>query len=406
MSIEGVMYMIKHCKSLIVLLIAGMIFTGCSNPRASSENLTVDGGNENNGEKEEVQMPEDIVWSVYGINAAGYAEASAIANEMTEEYGTQIRMLPSSSGVGRMMPLYLDKADIGKLGDEAKFAFEADKEFFDLGWGPQDMRAIWAPVSPFGLAVREDSNIESIEDLEGKRVPMISGNSSINLKTEIMLAYGGLTPEDVDLVDTNDYGGQGNALIQGELDVASINPLSGGMYEADSLEGIRWLQMPAENEEAWDNVQDIASWYAPRKIDEGAGMTETNEIMGHGYLIASYADTDEEDMYAFTKAMVEQYENYKNATSNMWTYHPDEIKISPAEVGIPFHKGTVRYFKENDMWSEQQQKENDALIERQQDLQEAWKVVEKEAKEMNLSNEEHEEHWIKRKEELVPEENS
>ena len=97
--------MIKHCKSLIVLLIAGMIFTGCSNPRASSENLTVDGGNENNGEKEEVQMPEDIVWSVYGINAAGYAEASAIANEMTEEYGTQIRMLPSSSGVGRMMPL-------------------------------------------------------------------------------------------------------------------------------------------------------------------------------------------------------------------------------------------------------------------------------------------------------------
>ncbi|QDI90352.1 TAXI family TRAP transporter solute-binding subunit [Salicibibacter halophilus] len=390
--------LLKHHRYTVffLLLVLGIICVSCANPRASSQTLEI-------GEEGE-EMPEEMVWSVYDINAGGYAEASAVANEITEAYGTQIRMLPSSSGVGRMMPLYLGAADVGKIGDEFKFAFEATEEFFDLGWGPQDVRAIWAPISPFGLAVSEDSDIESIEDLEGMRVPHISGNTSVNIKTESMLAFGGLTLDDVDVVDFNDYGGQGQALIQDELDVASINPQAGGMFEADSLDGIRWLQMPASDEEGWEHVHDVASWFYPREIDDGAGMTDDNEILGHGYLMAAYADQDEEDMYAFTKAHVEQYENYEGATANMWTYHPDEVITNPAAIGVPFHEGSIRYLDEIGLWDEQKQEENDALIERQEDLQEAWTIVEEEAEEMNLSEDEHEEHWLERKEELVPEE--
>lgn len=90
---------------------------------------------------------------------------------------------------------------------------------------------------------------------------MIPGNNSVNIKTEAILGFGGLSREDVEIVDINSYGGQGEALIQGEIDVASINPLAGGMFEADSLGGIRWLQMPSDDEERWAQSAEVADWF-------------------------------------------------------------------------------------------------------------------------------------------------
>ncbi|WP_042416877.1 TAXI family TRAP transporter solute-binding subunit [Geomicrobium sp. JCM 19038] len=378
-------------KSYLFLtgIVGLVLLTSCDNPRASPETLAVGAAGE--------QIPEAMVWSVYDINSGGYAEAAAVANEMTEEYGTQIRMLPSSSGVGRMMPLYNRDALLGKIGDEVKFSFEATEEFFDLGWGPQPMRTIWAPISPFGFAVRENSPIQSIEEVEGLRVPMIPGNNSVNIKTEAILGFGGLSREDVEIVDINSYGGQGEALIQGEIDVASINPLAGGMFEADSLGGIRWLQMPGDDEERWAQSAEVADWFFPRELDNGAGMDGMNEVLGHGYVFATYEEASTEAIYTFTKALIEQYENYENATSNMWTYHPDEVIMNPADTGVPFHEGSIQFFEEAGLWSEEYEEANNNLLEREEQLNEIWEEAKQVAEAENLTIEEHEQLWLEMK---------
>ena len=138
-----------------------------------------------------------MTWSVYDVGSGGYAEMSAIANSLTSKYGTQIRMLPSASGVGRMIPLKNNQASIGKLGDEIQFSFEAIEELSKPEWGPQDVRAVWAPISQFGFAVWKDSDIKTIADLKGKKIPRITGNSSVNIKNEAILAFAGLTWDDV-----------------------------------------------------------------------------------------------------------------------------------------------------------------------------------------------------------------
>lgn len=323
-------------------------------------------------------MPSQMTWSVYDVGSGGYAEMSAIANVLTEKNGSQIRMLPSASGVGRMLPLKNQQASIGKLGDEIQFSFEGIKEFADQDWGPQDVRAYWAPISQFGFAVREDSDIKSIADLKGKKIPMITGNASVNIKNEAILAFAGLSLDDVEIVNLTSYAGQGDALIQGQIDVAGINPTASSMFEADSMGGIRWLEMDPDDSEGWKRVEETASWLIPYTTDGGAGMEGDTNVMGHGYLVGGYANQDPNYIYELLKSMDENFDQYKDALPNLALYSKDEVLTEPR--GIPFHEGTIKFLEEKGLWDEEKQAKNDALIERFGKLQEAWDQTVKEAK--------------------------
>ncbi|WP_165820875.1 TAXI family TRAP transporter solute-binding subunit [Pueribacillus theae] len=374
-----------------VLLIAA----GCGNDNAGEKK----GNSDNNNAASESGLPKQMTWSVYDVGSGGYAEMSAIANSLTDEYGTQVRMLPSASGVGRMIPLRDGKASIGKLGDEIQFSFEAIEEFASPEWGPQNVQGYWAPISPFGLGVKEKSDIKSIEDLKGKKVPFISGNSSINIKTEAMLAFAGLTWDDVKVVELTSYAGQGEALVQGQIDVASINPAASSMFEADSKGGVRWLEMDPDDKEGWKRVEHVASWFFPRTIDDGAGMDKDTNIMGHAYLIGGYADQDPDTVYELIKAFNDTFDKYKDATSTLYLYSKDEVLTEPR--GVPFHEGAIKFFKENNMWDDEKQAKNDELVERQKKLQEAWDQAVKEAKDEGISDKDFPAFWLEKKAELV-----
>ena len=48
---------------------------------------------------------------------------------------------------------------------------------------------------------------------------------------------------------------------------------------------------------------------------------------------------------------------------------------------VPYHDGAIRYFKEAGKWTDAAQAHNDALIERQKVLQDAWTALEGESPE-------------------------
>ena len=340
-----------------------------------------------------------MTWSVYDVGSGGYAEMSAIANMLTGVTGTKVRMLPSATGVGRMIPLRDGTAAIGKVGDEVQFAFEAVEEFSDPSWGPQNVRAVWAPTSATGFAVRKDSGIETISDIKGKKVPWIVGNASVNIKTEATLAFAGLTLDDVKIIELTSYAGQSDALVQGKIDVASINPTASAMYEADSKVGIVWLEMDKNDAEGWERVQEVASWFFPRSVTDVPGVEGEITLQGHGYLIASYEDQEPEVIYELLKSMDENFDQYKDSSINLVEYSRDKVLTEPR--GIPFHEGTIKFLDEIGLWDDEKQAKNDVLIERHQKLTEAWDKVIEEAAEKGIKKTDFQKYWLERKTELV-----
>lgn len=72
-----------------------------------------------------------------------------------------------------------------------------------------------------------------------------------------------------------------------------------------------------------------------------------------------------------TKAMIVEYPNYKNATPGADGFDPQTQTVVWA---VPFHAGAVKALKEIGVWTEAAEKNNQALLKRQEVLAATWKT--------------------------------
>jgi TRAP transporter TAXI family solute receptor len=347
------------------------------------------------------ELPDTMTWSSYDVGSAGYAEASAIADAFGKKYGTRVRIQPSGSAIGRLQPVLSERADIGFLATETFFAAEGIHDFSTRQWGPQDLRALAGRPSSFGIFTAADAGIHSLEELKGTRFAYVAGNPSINVKCDAFLAFAGLTRDDVEAIFFPTYASTMSSLARNEADASCTTTTPSHVYELEqSPRGIRWLEVPPENEEGWERLKAVAPFFQPYKETVGAGISEENpvNILAYRYpVLAVRHDMDEDQAYAFVKALDETYDMYKDATAVMPRWRIEEAG-TPA-IDVPFHKGAIRYLKEKGIWTEEHQAWNDERTERLNALLEAWPkaVAEGEGK----SDEEFAEIWEKHRQEAL-----
>ena len=94
-----------------------------------------------------------------------------------------------------------------------------------------------------------------------------------------------------------------------------------------------------------------------------------------------------DEVYHLVKSMVENYEHYEGTTPDTKQFAFDAVLKEP--LVVPFHEGTVRYFEERGVWTEELERKNDELIERGERMREAWPGV----VESSSSAEELEQNW-------------
>lgn len=346
---------------------------------------------------QEPELPRSMLWTTYDVGSSGYAEASAIADAFGKEFGTRVRITPSGTSIGRLLPLKTGRVQYGWLANEVFFATEALYDFEVQEWGPQDLRIVAGRPSTFGMAMAKDAGIESIADIRGKRVPRIKANPSINIKVEAMLAFGGLTWDDVEVVEVASYGAALRALVDGQADVAGTTPTASALYELEGTSrGLGWVPLPEDNSEGWEAVTNVASFFAPTTTRAGAGITEENpaHIFAVRYpMITVYADADEDEVYHFIKALDTSFGIYKDATAAMPNWETKKSGTTPQDA--PFHPGAIRYLKEIGVWSEKDQAWHDSRLERLKKVQAAWNEATETAFDQNVSAKDWPAFWAK-----------
>ena len=321
------------------------------------------------------ELPKSMTWSSYDVGSAGYAEASAIADAFGKKFGTRIRIQPSGSSIGRLQPVLSKRADIGFLATETFFASEGIHDFSTRRWGPQDLRVVAGRPSSFGIFTAADADIHTLQDLKGKRFAYVAGNPSINVNCAAFLAFAGLTRDAVDAKMFPTYANAMSSLARNEADASCTTTTPSHVYELEqSPRGIRWLEVPADDEEGWKRLRAVAPFFQPYTETVGAGISEENpvDILAYRYpVLVVRSDTDADLVYAFTKALDETYDMYKDATSVMPRWDLKQAGVPAADA--PFHEGAIRYLKEKGIWTDEAQAWNDARTKRLNVLRDAWK---------------------------------
>lgn len=329
----------------------------------------------------QAKLPPTISWSAYDVGSGGYNQAVAIGNALKQKYNVSLRVLPGKNDVSRNLPIREGQVQFSANGvGGAYLAQEGVFEFGAPSWGPQPIRGLMLNTSDQVLTViaAGDAGVRTIADLKGKRVAWVIGSPALNQNITAMLAFAGLTWDDVRKVEFGGFGAAMDGIINNQVDAAFSSSISGKAYQiAKSPRGLVYPLISHKDKAGWARMNAVAPFFFPFMGTEGAELSKNKPAESATYpypILMTYASQDANLVYNMTKAMVETYDMYKSAAPGNAGWAVERQNFAWV---IPFHDGAIRFWKEMGQWKPEHQAHNDKLLQRQKVLAAAWAEVKK-----------------------------
>lgn len=325
---------------------------------------------------EGISFPKTIAWSAYPTGTGGYSQAVAIGNILQRQYSTNLRVIPGRNDVSRLATLRAGRVHFSAGGSESVYAQEGILNFASRIWGPQPIRALlsnYSDACSFTFATAADANINSVAEMKGKRMTFVQGAPSLNNATAALLSYANLTWDDVIPVEVGGYNASIDAVLNNRADAAGGACNSPPFLRVEaSPRGLKWPEFPHSDAEAVARVRARLPWYVPHIAMEGPQIpNEGIEVFSSAYpFLVGLDGSDETLVYSMVKVMMEHFDQYKgNAPgANGWAIERQKFE----QAFVPYHAGAIRYFKEIGVWNAEAERVNQANLERQAVLQQAW----------------------------------
>jgi TRAP transporter TAXI family solute receptor len=324
---------------------------------------------------EDVKLPPSMAFTAYDTGTAGFNMAVAVGKMMKDKYSTDIRVLPAGNDVARLAPLRAKRAQVSAMGSGTYFAQEGVFEFGAKEWGPQPLQLLLSSVDCNGasLGVAADAGVKEFKDLKGKRVGFVVGSPALNQNSLAILAFGDLKQSDVKVVEFSSYGALWKGLINNDTDAAFATTITGPAKEAEtSPRGIIWPPLPHNDKAGWARVQKVGSFFFPHVATCGAGISPQKPIEMGNYpypIFVTYASQPADQIYSITKAMIVNYDAYKDSAPGASGLAADK---QTKNWVVPVHPGAVKALKEAGQWTDAQETHNNTLFKRQEVLAAAW----------------------------------
>lgn len=320
-------------------------------------------------------MPNTLNWTAYGTGTSGHAQIMAISQLLQEEHGTQSRVIPGENDTMRMTPLKTGRVDLCACGIASYYGSEGVMMFAGPDWGPQPIRVISTSMATFGLgmAIAGDVEIDSIADLEGKRLAYLRGDDALNKAAEAYLAFAGLTWDDVERVDFPGYNAAFDGIISGRADAAITTTVTPAAQRLSaSPRGIQWPELPGDDESGWQQMLEVAPYFQPHNVTSGAGIDPDAPLASASYpypIMVSNADLAPETVHGLITTLVESFDDYKDNAPGASGYALENQNMTWV---VPFHDAVVEYYRDAGVWTEEMDDHQNALVERQTLLMDTW----------------------------------
>jgi uncharacterized protein len=277
-----------------------------------------------------------------------YQIGATYGQAVGDALGRQARVQPQS-GTGVMVPL----VDSGELDIGFVNTLEMSDAFTGTGTfdgRPQEnirMVAVMFPIR-VGMFVRADSDIQSVEDLAGKRLAWgYTSQAIIQTVLNGVLANAGLGPDDVEPVLVPNLIRGVDEFIAGNVDAGffAIGPAK--VAEADAaVGGIRFLPMNAGDEALARMQAAVPSSYIATVQPTAAttGVEAPLPTMHYNYTMFVNAGLPDDLVSELTAVLAERSEQMADAVPLFRQLKSDQLW---RDFGVPYHPGAIDYYEKN-----------------------------------------------------------
>ncbi|MEM7733955.1 MAG: TAXI family TRAP transporter solute-binding subunit [Pseudomonadota bacterium] len=198
------------------------------------------------------------------------------------------------------------------------------------------------------LVLPKGSSIDSLADLEGKRVGIAQAGSGTQVAVEQMLAEWGVTRDNMDEAELNNSQ-SAERMADGQLDAyfyAAGWPVS-AMVQLSTTKG---MELHSFSEDDLAKINGIIPAYIPSAIPSGVyeGVDYEVKTPAVSALLVVSSDLSEELVYGITAAMWNDNTRklLDNGHAKGKQITPDTALDGIAALGVPLHAGAEKFYKE------------------------------------------------------------
>lgn len=231
---------------------------------------------------------------------------------------------------------------------QSDWQYNAYKGLGVFAQGPafSNLRSVFSLHSEmFTVVAREDANIETFDDLKGKRVNIGNPGSGMRAIMDELISIKGWSRSSFKEVHEMNPMEQARALCKNEIDamVFAAGHPNGLIQEVTSMCDARLV--PVEGPEVDALIADHP-YYArvaiPGNMYRGNG--DDVQTFGIKATLVTDADQDAETVYQLTKAVFSHFDDFKTLHFVFSTL--DKERMVSAGLTAPLHEGAARYYRE------------------------------------------------------------
>ncbi|KIN64098.1 Immunogenic protein [Sulfitobacter noctilucicola] len=294
--------------------------------------------------------------------AAELAALGSTARGGTSQIGRSLSAAISEAGDLQMRPQelantadYIPLVNAGEI--EFGIANVVQLTYAITGTGmsegrPNDNLQMVATLMPFRSAyiVRKDSDIQTLADLKGKRVPVFADKALGDYVTRGYFANQDMSLDDVEGVAVPNFPRMWASFAEGSADVAIVVVGAGNSREYDASFGIRYLSFD-DSPEALERMRALLPQNYLQEMPAGSvpGIEKPTNVNVFDYTLFAGKDVSEDMVYDAVKAIWEKEADLL-AGGPFWNGFTKEIMSK--DVGLEYHPGAIKFYKEMGVWPE------------------------------------------------------
>ncbi|MFC0807878.1 TAXI family TRAP transporter solute-binding subunit [Ensifer sp. P24N7] len=284
-----------------------------------------------------------------GVTGVYYAAGGAICRLLNKDRKTHgIRCSVESTGGSafNVNTIKEGELDFGMAQSDVQYnAFKGD-EAFKEGGAHADLRAVFSiHPEPFTVLAHPNAGVTKFEDFKGKRFNVGNPGSGTRASMERLLGAMGWTLADFSLASELKADEHGPALCDGKIDgfFYGVGHPSANIQDPTTTCAAKLVPLTGE---VVDKLVADNPYYAKATIPGGLynNNPEDTETFGVLATLVTSANVPEESVYALTKAVFENFDEFKSL-------HPAFANLEPAKMikdglSAPLHPGAEKYYKE------------------------------------------------------------
>lgn len=311
---------------------------------------------------QDYKWPRLLVIATPGTATGSFASTNGWAPILQNEMGPTVRIVPEDNEPQRYRRL-TDRKDVAISSVSA-----AEMRFQIQGIGgyaatpPAAQRILWHHNdTPWGFVVSGASPLKTIEDIKKGGVRVAQGMFSPPMIAAVRVALPGFlgvpaadADKTINYVPASSYAENCRSVVEGKADVAYCSPISSVLSEMEGApDSIRWLPLTVSNKEGWAGFLEHRPMLIPTTIELGVSTARGVDGATSNFVYSVPDTADVDFAYNMAKWLHKSHDAYKGTHPLAARMSLQHFRAYLNRTPLPIHEGTVKYLREINAWTDE-----------------------------------------------------